>query len=98
MNLNGIISQRLLPLKDGGGRILAAEVMLSTPRVRELLRKADLAGIRTVMQSPAGIHEGMQTFDYAIFHLIKAGLVNVEPGMSAADSPNELKLRLKGML
>jgi twitching motility protein PilU len=98
LNLNGIISQRLVPRKDGGGRVVAAEVMLATPRVRELLRKIDLTGIRGVMQSPAGIQGGMQTFDYAVYQLIKEGLVDVEAGMAAADSPNDLKLRLKGLL
>lgn len=98
LNLNGIIAQRLLPRKDGNGLVVAAEVMLSTPRVRDLLRKADLAGIRSVMQSPAGIQEGMQTFDYAVFRLIQEGLVDVEAGMMAADSPNDLRLRLKGLL
>jgi twitching motility protein PilU len=98
LNLNGIVAQRLLPLKDGAGRVVAAEVMLSTPRIRELLRKIDLAGIRSVMQSPAGIQEGMQTFDYAVFQLIKADLIDAEAGMNAADSPNDLKMRLKGLL
>lgn len=98
LNLNAIISQRLLPLKDGTGRVVAVEVMLSTPRVRELLRKADLAGIRSVMQSPAGLQEGMQTFDHAVFHLIKQGLVEAEVAMTAADSPNDVRMRLKGLL
>ena len=98
LNLIGIISQRLVPRADGEGRVVAAEVMLSTPRVRELLRKADLTDIRTVMQSPAGIQEGMQTFDYAIYQLIQQGLVDSETAMSAADSPNDLRLRLKGLL
>ncbi len=97
LNLNAIISQRLITRSDGAGRIVAVEVMLSTPRVRELLRRADLPGIRTVMQSPAAIQEGMQTFDYAVFQLIQQGLVDVETAMSAADSPNDLRLRLKGM-
>jgi twitching motility protein PilU len=98
LNLNAIISQRLVPLKDGGGRVVAVEVLLSTPRVKELLRKADLAGIRSVMQSPAGLQEGMQTFDYAVFNLIKEGVVDSEVAMTAADSPNDLRLRLKGLL
>lgn len=97
LNLIGLISQRLLPLADGPGQIVAVEVMLSTPRIRELLRATDLAGIRTVMQSPAGIQEGMQTFDYAIYQLIRQGKVEVEAAMSAADSPNDLRLRLKGL-
>ncbi len=98
LNLNAIISQRLVPRKDGAGRVAVVEIMLATPRVRELLRKADLTGIRSVMQSPPGIQEGMQTFDHAIFQLIKAGLVDAETAMTAADSPNDLRLRLKGLL
>jgi twitching motility protein PilU len=97
LNLNAIISQRLLLRKDGTGRVPAVEVMLTTPRVRELLRKSDLAGIRTVMQSPAGVQEGMQTFDYAIYRLIQSGLVDVDLAMDAADSPNDLRMRLKGL-
>ncbi len=97
LNLNGIISQRLIPRKDGGGRVVAVEAMLSTPRVRELLRKMDLTAIRSVMQSPAGIQEGMQTFDYAIYQLVQQGLVDVETAMTAAESPAELRMRLKGL-
>ncbi|HEV8338333.1 MAG TPA: PilT/PilU family type 4a pilus ATPase [bacterium] len=97
LNLIGLVSQRLVPLPDGTGRVVAVEVLLSTPRIRELLRNADLAGIRTVMQSAAGIQEGMQTFDYAIYQLIQQGLVDVEAAMAAADSPNDLRLRLKGL-
>jgi twitching motility protein PilU len=98
LNLNGVVSQRLIPRKDGTGRVVAVEVLLTTPRIRELLRKVDFPGIRSVMQSPAGVQEGMQTFDHAVFRLIKEGLVDVEAGMNAADSPNDLKLRLKGLL
>jgi twitching motility protein PilU len=98
LNLIGIVAQRLLPRKNGEGMVMAAEVMLATPRVRDLLRKADLTGIRSVMQSAAGIQEGMQTFDYAIYKLIQDGLVEVAAGMTAADSPNDLRLRLKGLL
>ena len=97
LNLNATISQRLLLRKDGSGQVPAVEIMVSTPRVRELLRKGDLAGIRSVMQSPAGIQEGMQTFDYAIYQLVQAGLVDVDLAMDAADSPNDLRMRLKGL-
>ncbi|MBI3976318.1 MAG: PilT/PilU family type 4a pilus ATPase [Armatimonadetes bacterium] len=98
LNLIGLVAQRLLPRADGPGRVVAVEVMLSTPRIRELLRAADLAGIRTVMQSPAGIQEGMQTFDYAVYRLVQGGLVDQDAAMSAADSPNDLRMRLKGLL
>jgi twitching motility protein PilU len=98
LNLIGIIGQRLVPMKGGNGRVVAVEVMLSTPRIRELLRKADLAGIRSVMQSPGGIQEGMQTFDYAVYTLVKQDVVETDVGLSAVDSPNDLRMRLKGLL
>lgn len=78
-------------------RAVVVEVLLATPRVRELLRQADLAGIRSVLQSPAGIQEGMQTFDYAIYQLIQAGLVDEPTALAAAESPNDLRLRLRGL-
>ncbi|MDQ7829285.1 MAG: PilT/PilU family type 4a pilus ATPase [Armatimonadota bacterium] len=97
LTLNGVLAQRLLPRADGQGRVVAVEVLLATPRVRELLRRGDLPGIRTAMQSPAGVAEGLQTFDHALYELIQAGLVDAETGLRAADSPNDLRLRLKGL-
>jgi twitching motility protein PilU len=97
LNLNAIISQRLVLRKDGNGRVPAVEIMLATPRVRELLRKGDLPGIRSAMQSPASVQEGMQTFDYSIYQLVKSGVIDVDLAMDAADSPNDLKMRLKGL-
>lgn len=96
LTLNGVICQRLIARADGAGRVPAVEVMLSTPRARELLRKTDLPGIRSVMQSPEGVQQGMQTFDLALYHLLKDGLVDHQTAMEAADSPNDLRMRLKG--
>jgi twitching motility protein PilU len=97
LNLNAVLAQRLLPQRDAAALVVAVEVMLVTPRVRELLRAADLPGIRTVMQSAAGVQDGMQTFDHAIYLLIQAGLVDQNVALSAADSPNDLRLRLRGL-
>ncbi len=98
LNLSAVLAQRLVPRRDGAGLVVAVEVMLATPRVRELLRAADLAGIRSVMQSPAGMQEGMQTFDAALFQLLQQGVIDQDAALSAADSPNDLRLRLKGLL
>ncbi len=97
LNLNAIISQRLVLRRDGSGRVPAVEIMLATPRMRELLRKGDLPGIRSAMQSPASVQEGMQTFDYSIYQLVQSGAIDVDLGMDAADSPNDLRMRLKGL-
>src|ERR1051326_2437920 len=60
LNLKGVVSQRLVP-RTGGGRAPALEVLLGTPRVRELLRRADVEGLKGAMV--AGTTDGMQTFD-----------------------------------
>jgi twitching motility protein PilU len=98
LNLQGIVSQRLMTKADGAGRVPAVEVMLATPRVRELLRKNDLVAIRAIMQSQTGIQEGMQTFDQALYGLVHDGLVDPETAMAASESPNDLRLRLRGLL
>ncbi len=98
LTLNAIVAQRLVLRADGTGRVPAVEVMLSTPRVRDLLRKEDWSSIRSVMQFAAGIQEGMQTFDYALYLLIQEGVVDVETAMTAADSANEIRMRLRGLV
>ena len=72
--------------------------MLATPRVREFLRKNDLSAIRSVMRPPSGIQDGMHTLDYAVHRLIQAGLIDVDTAMAAADSPNDLGMRLKELV
>ena len=96
LNLLGILSQRLIPRRDGQGLVLAAELMLATPHIRELLKKGNVAGIRTAMQT--GGQEGMRTFDQAVYQLIHAGVIDVETGMQYADSPNDVRLRLRGLV
>ena len=94
-NLRGVISQRLLP-KMGGGRALAMEVMLGTPRVAELLRRGELGSLRGAIA--AGDRDGMITFDQSVYGLYKHNLIDEETAMVGADSPSELKLRMRGFM
>jgi len=96
ITLEGIVSQRLIPRADGAGRVLACELLLATPRVRELVRRGDVAGLRQAIQ--AGAQEGMQTFDQALYDLCRRGMVTEDEALRWADSPGELRLRLKGAL
>ena len=96
LNLIGVISQRLMPRLGDGSLVLAVEMMLATPHVRDLLKKGDVGGIRAAIQ--AGGHEGMQTFDQAVYALIREGVIDVETGMQHADSPNDVRLRLRGLV
>ncbi|MCS7233858.1 MAG: type IV pilus twitching motility protein PilT [Synergistetes bacterium] len=86
--IQGIISQQLLP-KKGGGRIVAAEVMIATPAVRNLIREGKIAQIYSVIQT--GAKFGMQTMDQAIAKLYKSGLIEKEIAMEFAHNPDILE-------
>ena len=96
LNLLGVLSQRLIPRRDGEGLVLAVEVMLATPHIRDLLKKGQVGAIRTAIQT--GVHEGMQTFDQAVYGLIQEGVIDIDTGMLYADSPNDVRLRLRGLV
>ena len=92
LNLNAVISQRLLPCTDGG-RIAAVEVMLNSPLIQDLIFKGDVGGIKSIMKKSREL--GMQTFDMALFDLHEAGKINYEDALRNADSMNGLRLAIK---
>ncbi|MGI8594458.1 MAG: type IV pili twitching motility protein PilT, partial [Solirubrobacteraceae bacterium] len=89
--LKGIISQRLVPSPDGGGRVAVCEVLVMTGRVRDMIMDPNLTG-----QLPEVIAEGeyygMQTFDQALLKHVQAGRVSMEHALRAATSPHDFKL------
>ncbi len=93
LNMRGIISQRLVPTKDGKGRAAAIEILLSSPLIADLIFKGDIGGIKTVMAKSREL--GMQTFDMALFELYEAGRISLEEALRNADSVNELRLKIK---
>jgi len=95
MTLEAIISQRLLPKKDGSGLVPAVEILTASARVRELIRKREISELKTAME--ASRQDGMQTFDQCIHDLINEGIVSKEDGLRAADSPGDLSLKLSGL-
>ena len=72
----------------------AIEVLLGTPRVRELLKKNAVEELKGAMV--AGTTDGMQTFDQSLYSLLQAGLITEEDALLAADSANDLRLRMRG--
>jgi len=93
LNLRAIIAQRLIPSLDGAKRFAAVEVLLDTPRIRELIKTAEIDALRDAMDQ--GIHEGCQTFDQALFLLYKEGLITLDQALANADSANNLRLKIK---
>jgi twitching motility protein PilU len=92
MNLQCIVSQRLLPTRTGE-RCAAIEVLLGTPLVSELILRGEFDGIKEVMQKSENI--GMKTFDSALFELYQEGLIDEEEAVRNADSQNNVRLKIK---
>jgi twitching motility protein PilU len=93
LNLKGIVSQRLIPLKEGKGRAAAIEVLLNSPLVSDLIFKGEVHGIKEIMKKSREL--GMQTFDQALFDLYEEGRISYEDAMRFADSMNEVRLQIK---
>ena len=85
--LQGIMTQTLLPTADGSGRCVAAEVLVPTPAVRNLIREAKSHQIYSVLQT-GGSH-GMQTMDASLAQLVRAGKITRQLAESRAHSPEE---------
>jgi twitching motility protein PilU len=91
LNLRGIISQRLIPSVDGM-RIPALEILIDTPRIKDLIKAGEINQILEGMEH--GIHEGCQTFEHALFTLYKQGKITVEQALANSDSANNLRLKI----
>ena len=92
LTLQGIISQQLLPRQSGTGRVVAVEILVATPAVRNLVREGKSHQLLTVIQT--GAKTGMQSMDAALRDLCRAGVVADEEAlMRASDPDNFLRLR-----
>lgn len=92
LNLRSIISQRLIPSLDGK-RVPALEILMDTPRIRDLIKKGEVDVLKEAMEQ--GIQEGCQTFDHVLFLLYKEGKISLEQALINADSANNLRLKVK---
>ena len=93
LNIKALISQRLIPNKNGTGRVAAIEIMLNSPLIADLIFKGEVNEIKGVMSRSREI--GMQTFDQALFDLYEDGKISYEEALKNADSLNDLRLNIK---
>jgi twitching motility protein PilU len=93
LNLKAFISQRLIPRREGKGRVAAVEIMLNSPFISDLIFKGAVHEIKEVMAKSREL--GMQTFDQHLFELYEAGLITYEDALRNADSLNDLRLKIK---
>jgi len=89
-----IISQRLLPRREGKGRVAVLEILKSTMRTREYIEKGEGEGKSLIDAMNDGAQEGMQNFDGELEKLIRAGTVDLEIGLSYASNAGNLRLSL----
>ena len=90
--LKAIVSQRLVRTKTGA-RLPAAEVMLNTKLVADLIEQSDFSGVREAMEK--SMAEGSQTFEEALARLILTDKIDRKEGLAYADSPTNLMWRLQ---
>jgi twitching motility protein PilT len=92
-----IVSQRLIPRKDGSGRIAAMEILKSTMRTREYVEKGEGDGKTLLDAMRSSSTEGMQYFDGEIEKLIREGIIDFETGMAYATNSGNLRLELSDL-
>jgi twitching motility protein PilT len=89
--LRSVVTQRLVPTPDGGGRVVVCEILRITERARDMIMDpAETSRLREVIAE--GAYYGMQTFDQALFVHWQAGRVSMPEALRAATNPGDLKL------
>jgi len=90
-----IISQRLIPRKDGTGRVAIAEIVTSHPRTQACIEANDFSGQNLLQAMRDGASEGMQHFDGEIEKLVRAGVVDIDAALMYATNPQDLRETLQ---
>jgi len=96
-SFRAIISQRLVPRKDGNGRVAIIEILKSTLRTRDYVEKGEGDGKTLLEAMNDGDTEGMQHFDGEIEKLIRSGVIDTNTGLAYATNPGNLRLLLSDM-
>lgn len=95
--LRAAVSQRLLPTSDGRGRALAAEVLISTPYIKDAIADMDKTSLIHGAIAAGGSEYGMQTFDQSILALCQRGSVSVDEAVRWVTNVDEFNMRLRGI-
>ncbi|MGH7619359.1 MAG: ATPase, T2SS/T4P/T4SS family, partial [Gemmatimonadaceae bacterium] len=93
--LHAVISQRLLPKRTGKGRAVAAEIMINTPAIKDLILEGTRIGeIRDFIEEVRDQY-GMQSFDQCLADLVGRGEVTFEVAKAAASNPSDFELKMR---
>src|SRR3954453_12573596 len=95
IGLQGIVTQTLVPTADGNGRCVAAEILVPTPGVRNLIREGKSHQIYSLIQT--GGQHGMQTMDASLAGLVRAGKITLATAESRSSQPVEMRRLVQGV-
>ncbi|WP_457622351.1 type IV pilus twitching motility protein PilT [Persephonella sp.] len=95
--LRAVISQRLIPRKDGKGIVPAVEVLINTGAIYDAIIDPDKFEEITDLMEKGRTQYGMQTFDQAILDLYNKGWITYEDALAYASNPSDLELKIKGI-
>ena len=93
--LNSVVSQRLLPRADGQGRAVAAEILIVTPAVRDMIADGKRIGEIRDYIADGRDQYGMQTFDQHLSDLVQSGEVTFDTAMAATTNPSDFELKMR---
>ena len=93
-SLQGVVTQQLIPTVLGNGRVVASEVLIATPAVRNLIREGKTHQIYSSMQ--AGGRYGMQTMDQSLGDLVKAGQISLDAALERCTNEDDLRRMASG--
>jgi len=93
LNLYGLVSQRLLPVKGREGRVPAVEILINSPMISDMIKDHRIDEIRGAIEKST--EWGMQTFDQSLFWLHEQDLITYDDAIKNAESENDLRLAIK---
>ncbi len=93
VGLQGVVTQTLIPTADGQGRCVAAEVLIPTPGVRNLIREHKTHQIYSLIQT--GAAHGMQTMDMSLASLVRQQAISLATAETRSSNPTELRRLLQ---
>ena len=94
-SLYAVVSQRLLPKRTGKGRAVAAEIMINTPAIKDLILEGTRIGEIRDFIAEGREQYGMQTFDQCLADLVTSGEVTFESAKAAASNPSDFELKMR---
>ena len=90
-----VISQRLIPRKEGAGRVPGLEVMIATPTIKQMLEEGRTPELYTAIRDSA--HFGCMTFNQSLYSLYEKSLISREDALANSDNPDEMEMLFRGI-